>query len=303
MLPGLHVDHNRMMHFELRTESMHAARRVRVRRARCHSGNLERTHQSIFPSSIKRGAKDVVHAINPAHRAWCTRGDWPGIRASRLDRMLETRMRSWRQGFARSPQVCCSIHRTQLPGFRPVSCLFCGTRRPRALASFTSLAPFVRRDALVISSPKFPGAACRARVAGSTARGDVVVVLRAINYLASTGLPSVPAGLCTTGIGYREGNMQQPMTYWPARVTRWLLLSIPVSGGECRAQEKSGLVTIRVKSGRYSVVASLQVPDKYPLEGCGVELRSHNFPERIARLHLAQVPWVVLRGYLPRVDL
>ena len=37
------------------------------------------------------------------------------------------------------------------------------------------------------------------------------------------------------------------------------------------------------------MVALIQVPDGYPLEGCGVELKSHNFPAQIARLHLAQV--------------
>lgn len=61
------------------------------------------------------------------------------------------------------------------------------------------------------------------------------------------------------------------------------------SGGQLRAEESTGLITVRVKSGSYSVVALIQVPDGYPMEGCGVELRSHNFPEHIARRHLVQV--------------
>ena len=61
------------------------------------------------------------------------------------------------------------------------------------------------------------------------------------------------------------------------------------SGGQLRAEEATGLVTVRVKSGSYSVVALIQVPDGYPMEGCGVELRSHNFPEHIARRHVLQV--------------
>lgn len=61
------------------------------------------------------------------------------------------------------------------------------------------------------------------------------------------------------------------------------------SGGQLRAEESTGLITVRVKSGSYSVVALIQVPDGYPIEGCGVELRSHNFPEHIARRHLVQV--------------
>ena len=60
-------------------------------------------------------------------------------------------------------------------------------------------------------------------------------------------------------------------------------------GGQLRAEEATGLVTVRVKSGPYSVVALIQVPDGYPMEGCGVEIRSHNFPEHIARRHLLQV--------------
>lgn len=48
-------------------------------------------------------------------------------------------------------------------------------------------------------------------------------------------------------------------------------------------------MTIRVKSGRYTVVALIQVPDGYPMEGCGVEFKSHNFPAHIARRHLVQV--------------
>ena len=61
------------------------------------------------------------------------------------------------------------------------------------------------------------------------------------------------------------------------------------SGGEFRADEATGLLTLRVRSGRYSVVAVIQVPDGYPIEGCGVELKSHNFPAHIARHHLVQV--------------
>lgn len=61
------------------------------------------------------------------------------------------------------------------------------------------------------------------------------------------------------------------------------------SAGELRAEEATGLITLRVRSGRYTVVAEIQVPDGYPIEGCGVELRSHNFPEHIARRHLVQV--------------
>lgn len=61
------------------------------------------------------------------------------------------------------------------------------------------------------------------------------------------------------------------------------------SGGELRAEEATGLVTLRVRSGRYTVVALIQVPDGYPMEGCGVELKSHNFPQHIARRHLVQV--------------
>lgn len=60
-------------------------------------------------------------------------------------------------------------------------------------------------------------------------------------------------------------------------------------GGECRADEAAGLITIRVKSGQYWVVSVIQVPDGYPMEGCGVQLKSHNFPERIARHHVIQV--------------
>ena len=54
-------------------------------------------------------------------------------------------------------------------------------------------------------------------------------------------------------------------------------------------EEAAGMVTLRVKSGRYSVVAVIKVPDGYPMEGCDVELRSYNFPEPIARRHLLQV--------------
>lgn len=61
-------------------------------------------------------------------------------------------------------------------------------------------------------------------------------------------------------------------------------------GGECRADEATGLITIRIKSGQYSVMSVIQVPDGYPMEGCGVQLKSHNFPERIARHHVVQVP-------------
>lgn len=62
------------------------------------------------------------------------------------------------------------------------------------------------------------------------------------------------------------------------------------SGGDFRAEEVTGLLTLRVRSGRYTVVAVIQVPDGYPIEGCGVELKSHNFPAHIARRHLVQVP-------------
>lgn len=61
------------------------------------------------------------------------------------------------------------------------------------------------------------------------------------------------------------------------------------SGGELRAEEATGLVTVRVRSGRYNVISLIQVADGYPMEGCGVELRSHNFPEHVARRHLVQV--------------
>ncbi|CAM9878888.1 unnamed protein product, partial [Hapterophycus canaliculatus] len=77
-------------------------------------------------------------------------------------------------------------------------------------------------------------------------------------------------------------------------------------GGEFRAEEATGLVTIRVRSGRYSVVALIQVPDRYPLEGCGVELKSHNFPAHIARRHLVQGEEIVRRclyGYSPELAL
>lgn len=60
-------------------------------------------------------------------------------------------------------------------------------------------------------------------------------------------------------------------------------------GGELRAEEATGVVTLRVKSGRYSVIAVIRVPDGYPLEGCEVELRSYNFPKSIAHRHLLQV--------------
>ncbi|CAN0147132.1 unnamed protein product [Ectocarpus sp. 6 AP-2014] len=77
-------------------------------------------------------------------------------------------------------------------------------------------------------------------------------------------------------------------------------------GGGFRADEESGLVTIRVKSGRYTVVALIQVPDGYPMEGCGVELKSHNFPAHIARRHLVQGEEIIRRclcGYSPELAL
>ncbi|CAB1108352.1 unnamed protein product [Ectocarpus sp. CCAP 1310/34] len=77
-------------------------------------------------------------------------------------------------------------------------------------------------------------------------------------------------------------------------------------GGGFIADEASGLVTIRVKSGRYTVVALIQVPDGYPMEGCGVELKSHNFPAHIARRHLVQGEEIVRRclcGYSPELAL
>lgn len=72
-------------------------------------------------------------------------------------------------------------------------------------------------------------------------------------------------------------------------ITMATTLQYDYSGGQLRAEEATGLVTVRVKSGPYSVVALIQVPDGYPMEGCGVELRSHNFPEHIARRHVVQV--------------
>eukprot|EP00903_Cladosiphon_okamuranus_P007562 g7336.t1 len=77
-------------------------------------------------------------------------------------------------------------------------------------------------------------------------------------------------------------------------------------GGEFRAEEATGLLTLRVRSGRYSVVAVIQVPDGYPIEGCSVELKSHNFPAHIARHHLVQGEEIVrrcLHGYSPELAL
>lgn len=37
------------------------------------------------------------------------------------------------------------------------------------------------------------------------------------------------------------------------------------------------------------MTAVMQVPDGYPVEGCGVELKSHNFPESVSHLHIVQV--------------
>eukprot|EP00904_Undaria_pinnatifida_P013262 jgi/Undpi1/9066/HiC_scaffold_26.g11526.m1 len=81
---------------------------------------------------------------------------------------------------------------------------------------------------------------------------------------------------------------------------------VATRGGQLRAEEATGLVTVRVKSGPYSVVALIQVPDGYPMEGCGVEIRSHNFPEHIARRHLLQAEEIVRRclcGYSPAMAL
>ncbi|CAM9572540.1 unnamed protein product [Sphacelaria rigidula] len=50
----------------------------------------------------------------------------------------------------------------------------------------------------------------------------------------------------------------------------------------------------------------IQVPDGYPMEGCGVQLKSHNFPERIARHHVVQAEEIVRRclcGYSPALAL
>ncbi|CAN0242881.1 unnamed protein product, partial [Ascophyllum nodosum] len=77
-------------------------------------------------------------------------------------------------------------------------------------------------------------------------------------------------------------------------------------GGDFRVEEAAGMVTLRVKSGRYSVVAVIKVPDGYPMEGCDVELRSYNFPEPIARRHLLQAREIVRRclcGYSPALAL
>ncbi|CAM9167382.1 unnamed protein product [Pylaiella littoralis] len=77
-------------------------------------------------------------------------------------------------------------------------------------------------------------------------------------------------------------------------------------GGEFRAEEATGLVTLRVRCGRYTVVALVRVPDRYPSEGCVVELKSHNFPAHIARRHLVQGEEIVRRclyGYSPELAL
>ncbi|CAM9614854.1 unnamed protein product [Choristocarpus tenellus] len=81
---------------------------------------------------------------------------------------------------------------------------------------------------------------------------------------------------------------------------------VAAKGAVFGADEASGIVTIKVKSGLYHLKVSIQVPDGYPMEGCGIELRSHNFPTGIARGHLTQAQEIVRRclcGYSPEMAL
>ncbi|CAM9321461.1 unnamed protein product [Discosporangium mesarthrocarpum] len=77
-------------------------------------------------------------------------------------------------------------------------------------------------------------------------------------------------------------------------------------GAEIRADESTGLITVKVKSGQYFIRVAIQIPDGYPMDGCTIELRSHNFPQGVARGHLTQAAEIVRRclcGYSPEMAL
>ena len=58
--------------------------------------------------------------------------------------------------------------------------------------------------------------------------------------------------------------------------------------GKCGADDKEGLVQLRLQSGSYRQVIQVRVPPSYPEEGVSVDFQASDFPHDIQLIYSAQ---------------
>ncbi|XP_014666702.1 PREDICTED: uncharacterized protein LOC106808481 [Priapulus caudatus] len=72
-------------------------------------------------------------------------------------------------------------------------------------------------------------------------------------------------------------------------------------GDDCKLKQKSGLVLLRACQGLYFIDVKLSLPDTYPEEQVGVELRGSNFPKLFNRIFMGNAIEIARRCVEPPI--